>query len=79
VTVAGGGTIEIGEAWLMWRLSHRRRSVVGAGALVGLVGDVDDDGFVRVNGELWRVRGAKPGDRVRVVAVDRLTLVVEPV
>ena len=77
MTVAGGGAIEIGEAWFLWRFSHRRRPVVGAQALVGLHGEIDDDGWARVNGELWRARGAAPGDRVRVVAVDGLTLVVE--
>jgi len=35
------------------------------------------DDWVRVNGELWRARGAEAGERVRVRAVDGLTLAVE--
>jgi membrane protein implicated in regulation of membrane protease activity len=76
--VAGGGAIEAGEAWFWWRWTHRRRPAVGVEALVGVEAVVDPDGWVRVQGELWRARGAAPGDRVRVVAVDGLTLVVEP-
>jgi membrane protein implicated in regulation of membrane protease activity len=79
VAVATGGAIEFGEAWFWWRWSHRRRPAVGAEALVGMIGDVTDDGWVRVNGELWRARGGSPGDRVRVRAVDGLTLDVERV
>jgi membrane protein implicated in regulation of membrane protease activity len=78
VAVGAGGVVELGEAALWWRWSHRRRSVVGPEALVGMVGEVTADGFVRVNGELWRARGAGPGERVRVRSVDGLTLDVEP-
>jgi membrane protein implicated in regulation of membrane protease activity len=77
VAVAGGGAIELGEAWFWWRWSHRRRPAVGAEALVGLTGLMTDDGWVRVNGELWRARGGAAGERVRVRAVDGLTLDVE--
>jgi membrane protein implicated in regulation of membrane protease activity len=76
--VAGGGAIELGEAWFWWRWTHRRRPAVGAEALLGVEAVVGDDGWLRVQGERWRVRGAGPGERVRVVAVDGLTLVVEP-
>ena len=79
VAVAGGGAIELGEAWLWWRWSHRRRPAVGVEALVGLVGERADDGWVRVNGELWRARGGAAGERVQVRAVDGLTLDVERV
>lgn len=78
LVVAGGGLVEIGEAWFWWRWSHRRRPAVGPEMLVGLVGEMTSDGWVRVNGELWRARGAAAGDRVRVCAVDGLTLEVEP-
>jgi len=62
----------------------RRRSVVsGVEDMVGATGVVtstDADGtWAQVQGERWRVRGAAPlavGARVRVVAVDGLTLVV---
>jgi membrane protein implicated in regulation of membrane protease activity len=52
---------------------------VGAEALVGVTGRMTDDGWVRVNGELWRARGGSAGDEVRVRAVDGLTLDVEPI
>jgi membrane protein implicated in regulation of membrane protease activity len=76
--VAGGGAVELGEAWLWWRWSHRRRPAVGVEALVGLVGEMAGDEWVRVNGELWRARGGVSGEQVRVRRVDGLTLDVEP-
>ena len=78
--VAAGAAIEFGEAGFWWRWSHRRRSAVGAEALVGRTAEAVGDGWVRVHGELWRAVGAtglEPGERVRVLAVDGLTLVVE--
>jgi membrane protein implicated in regulation of membrane protease activity len=78
--VAGGGAIELGEAWFWWRWSHRRRPAVGVEALVGRTAEAVGDGRVRVHGELWRADGSAglaPGELVRVVAVDGLTLVVE--
>ena len=80
--VAGGGVIEIGEAWFWWRWSHRRRPAVGAEALVGRTAEAVGDGWVRIHGELWRADGAEgveAGAQVRVLAVDGLTLVVERV
>ena len=79
VAVGTGGAIELGEAWFWWRWSHRRRSTVGVEALVGLVGEMASNDWVRVNGELWRARGGEAGERVRVRAVEGLTLEVEPV
>ncbi len=56
---------------------------MGVEALLGAVAEVvepcNPDGWVRVGGELWRARceaGAEAGARVRVRAVDGLTLVV---
>src|SRR3954447_5745795 len=77
VAVAGGGAIELGEAWFWWRWSHRRRPAGGTEALGGVSGLMADDGWVRVTGELWRARGGSAGERVRVRAVDGLTLDVE--
>jgi len=77
--VAGGGAIEVGEAWLWWRWTHRRPPAVGAEALVGKTAVVTDEGWVRAEGELWRARGAegaRPGERVTVEAVEGLTLLV---
>jgi membrane protein implicated in regulation of membrane protease activity len=77
--VGGGGAIELGEAWFWWRWTHRRGPAVGAEVLIGVEAVVDADGWVRVQGERWRVTGGRAGQRVRVVAVEGLTLVVEPV
>jgi membrane protein implicated in regulation of membrane protease activity len=67
------------------RTVKNRRNVVGVQTLVGRDALVTSpclpDGQVRVGGETWQARcdaGASPGDRVRVSAVDGLTLVVEP-
>ncbi|MBZ0147627.1 MAG: hypothetical protein K8F62_08820 [Pseudorhodoplanes sp.] len=46
--------------------------------------DRDDDagtGHIRIQGEIWNARAARnlrPGDRVRIVSRDGLTLTVEP-
>ena len=74
-----------GEAW-GWNHSMRgRRKVVGGQALIGMQASVvlpcRPTGQVRVGGELWQARceaGADPGDTVRVVDRDGLTLIVEP-
>jgi membrane protein implicated in regulation of membrane protease activity len=80
-----GATWELGTMLgaLWW--SQRRSAQVGAEALVGRDAIVRDAcapiGRVSVRGELWRARCAapvRPGDTVRVVGIDGLTLVVEP-
>jgi membrane-bound serine protease (ClpP class) len=65
--------------------SRRRPVVSGREELVGAGGEVlqsfGDEGWARVHGEMWRVRSAAPlaaGERVRVTAIDGLTLEVEP-
>jgi len=81
VAVAGGGAIEIGEAWFWLRWTKRRRPEVGVEALVGARGEMTGAGWASVGGELWRARSETPleaGERVRVRSVDGLTLVVEP-
>jgi membrane-bound serine protease (ClpP class) len=85
VAVGLGAAWEIGETGLLVWWSKRRRSVVGAEALVGrravVASDCMPDGQVRVAGELWQARcegGAGAGDEVVVREVDGLTLVVEP-
>jgi membrane protein implicated in regulation of membrane protease activity len=86
VAVGLGATWEVAETAVLVRWSQRRRSVVGAEALVGrqavVAADCMPEGQVRVAGELWRARcdvGAGVGDDVVVREVDGLTLVVEPV
>ena len=86
VVVGLGATWELAETTLLVRWSQRRRSVVGAEALVGqravVAADCMPDGQVRVAGELWQARceaGAGVGDEVVIREVDGLALVVEPV
>ena len=63
------------------------RSTTGKEGLRGAVGEarepIGPDGYVFVMGELWRARsetGAIPsGEAIRVVDIDGLTLIVEPV
>jgi membrane protein implicated in regulation of membrane protease activity len=78
-TVLGGGLLDIGESLLLLRWSKRRRSPVGADALVGQRAVVTSPGQVRVAGELWEFRSDErfgAGDEVVVRAVDGLTLEV---
>jgi membrane protein implicated in regulation of membrane protease activity len=85
LAVVIGVFVEGAESWFWIRWSQRRRAAVGAEALVGATAKVVSEcmpvGQVRVRGELWRARcetGAAAGEEVRVVAVDGLTLLVEP-
>ncbi len=85
VVVAGAVLVEIAETLVLIRLSRRPRSRVGAEALIGASGETVSEcrpsGQVRVDGELWQAwceEGAAPGERVRIVARDGLTLVVQP-
>jgi membrane-bound serine protease (ClpP class) len=64
----------------------RRRRVVGAQTLIGQDAIVTEPcrpkGQVRLSGETWSARcaaGAGPGETVRVVGREGLTLIVEPV
>jgi len=86
VVVGLGATWELAETTLLVRWSQRRRSVVGAEALVGqravVAADCMPQGQVRVAGELWQARcavGAGVGDDVVVREVEGLMLVVEPI
>ncbi|HEU5297729.1 MAG TPA: nodulation protein NfeD, partial [Burkholderiaceae bacterium] len=84
VAVVSGATI-VGVAGMAARA--RRRPVVGSAAslLIGAGGTVIEftggEGWAQVNGERWRVRSAQPlqpGERVRVMRVEHLTLDVSP-
>jgi len=80
-TVIGGGVLDIAESLVLLRWSKRRRSPVGADALVGRTAVVATPTQVRVAGELWEARSDTPlvpGEEVVVRAVDELTLRVEP-
>lgn len=74
----------LGEGYLWNRTVRHRRAAVGPQTLIGREAEVVSPcrprGQVRLNGEIWEARcaaGAGPGERVRVVGRERLTLVVE--
>ena len=86
LAIVVAAVIEVGETTFWIRFSRRRRVQVGAETLIGAVGRVTSaccpDGQMRLRGEIWGARcerGAEPGETVRVVRLDGLTLVVEPV
>jgi membrane-bound serine protease (ClpP class) len=65
--------------------ARKRPTATGAEQLIGSVAQVVDwhspEGSVRVHGEIWAARSDRtlnPGDSVRVVGRERLTLIVEP-
>ena len=85
VAVGVGATVELGETWFWWWLSHRRRPAVGIETFVGArataISTCRPSGQVRVRGEIWQARcdaGLDPGQEATVVALDGLTVVVEP-
>ena len=91
VVTAVVDTVETG-AFLWWSRRRRRtsRAAVGIESIVGRSGvalarlDAAQvtAGQVRVGGEIWKARSSAPvdpGTEVRVVAVEGLTLDVEPV
>ena len=74
----------MGVVWLLVR-SRRRAVVSGSEELVGMEGEALDDfdggGNVWIHGERWRATSPSSiskGDGIVVVAVDGLTLRVEP-
>jgi membrane-bound serine protease (ClpP class) len=82
--VALAAVVEVAETLFWIWLSRRGKVKMGPETLVGAVAQVVTPcaplGQVRLQGELWRARceeGAEPGERVRVQALDGLTLVVE--
>jgi membrane protein implicated in regulation of membrane protease activity len=85
--VIGATAIELAEIGLFVWYSKRRRATTGAEGLVGRVGVVvaacDPDGYVQVEGELWKARcpeGAGVDEQVVVERVETgLTLVVAAV
>jgi membrane-bound serine protease (ClpP class) len=64
-------------------LAHRNKSVTGKEGMVGEIGtaltDIGSQGKVQVHGEIWQASSPQPiesGNRVRVVAVEGLTIQV---
>lgn len=83
-TICLVGGFFVAVAGLVFR-SRTRRPMTGGSGLIGETGVVKTPlvpaGRIQVHGELWMARCATPtgvGQRVRVTAVDGLTLVVEP-
>lgn len=85
VVLAGALCLEILEyfAWKRFLRRYRLRSgpemIVGRTATV--VDDIDPLGRVRLGGEYWNARSPVPvreGERVRIEAIDGLTLEVTP-
>jgi membrane-bound serine protease (ClpP class) len=77
--ILGGALLDIGESLAFLKWSRRRKSPVGADALVGQAGVVATPTQVRVAGELWTARSDGPlrvGDEVVVTGLDGLTLEV---
>jgi membrane-bound serine protease (ClpP class) len=66
-------------------MKNRKRPVVSGreyliGAPAEALEDFEAEGWARVQGETWRVRSGAPvrrGERLRVTAIDGLTLTVE--
>ena len=85
VAVGLSAVVELGQtAFWLWH-SKRKRARVGVEAMIGeraeVVAACRPSGRVRIAGELWQARcrdGADPGEQVRVLALEGLTLVVEP-
>lgn len=80
-----GGTVasSLGFAFIViakiWQ-ARRRRPLTGQEGLIGLEGEMRQEGFAYISGELWSVRCAdplRPGDRVRVREVQGQILLVE--
>jgi membrane-bound serine protease (ClpP class) len=85
VAVGAGATLDIGETLAFRWWSQRRRAHVGVETLVGQTAvaatALIPEGQVKIRGELWRARcvpGCDVGSTVVVLAVEGLTLVVEP-
>jgi membrane-bound serine protease (ClpP class) len=85
VVIAGAAAGEVAEAVVGIRYTRRRRATVGVEALVGasasVISPLTPDGQVKVNGEIWEAhseRQARVGQKVRITAVNGLTLEVEP-
>ena len=68
---------------------YKRKPQVGREAIIGAIGealtDIKNEGFVLVEGEIWRARPRgseeliRKGDKIKVVSLDGLTLIVEKV
>ncbi len=85
VALFAGAVVEVGEAAFGIWYSKRRRAAIGVEGMVGQAARVKEAcrprGSVSYRGERWQAtceEGADPGERVRIEAVEGLTLVVRP-
>lgn len=86
LAVVAAAIIEVAEVGFWLRFLRRYRVSTGVEGMIGEVGEAvapvaATSGRVRVHGELWAARAEgeiAPGERIRIAAVDGLTLVVEP-
>lgn len=85
LVLLAGVVLEVGEVVWGRRLARKWRARTGAEAMIGATAEVVSPcrprGQVRVHGELWQAvceAGAEVGERVRIEALDGLTLVVVP-
>jgi membrane protein implicated in regulation of membrane protease activity len=85
VVVLCGAILEVGEVVWGLRLARRWGPKTGAETMVGqtavVVVQCRPSGQVRLHGELWEAScaaGTDAGEAVRIVALQDLTLVVEP-
>jgi membrane-bound serine protease (ClpP class) len=85
LTLAAATLVFFGVLFGLMLRSRHRTVVTGAEALPGAAGEVVSwdgaEGRVRIFSEIWRARAAVPlaaGARVKVIARDGLTVVVEP-
>ncbi len=66
-------------AWLVWKAA-RHRPFIGQEGLVGKIAEVRPNGFVYVDGALWKAisdEELEVGINVKIVSVDKLTLKVK--
>ncbi|CAG1015991.1 hypothetical protein BURC_01124 [Burkholderiaceae bacterium] len=85
VPLAAASALVLGGVGAFALRSRRRPMVAGVEAMAGGTAEALEDfakeGWVLAFGERWHARSASPlksGERARIVAVDGLTLVVEP-
>ena len=83
IAIAGGLAVETVELTWGLRLARRWKPRTGAEAMIGaeaqVVARCRPVGQVRIHGELWEARcaeGADVGEKVRIDAIEGLTLVV---
>lgn len=83
--IIGFGLLEVVETTITWRLFQTWGPKVGPETLIGATGraitECRPSGSVRVQNEEWQARcddGVDAGDPIRVVARERLTLIIEP-